>query len=179
MDWLVTAQVGMGGWGGGYASRAAEAFAFMEMSYGMPLDTDDDGVEDAFYYATDGQGDSHRKLQMWITANLALGTVRDDALVEKIYSGAAFDRSSPHLVSVSPGAPSIMVRKGVFTANATAGTLELVLATSGDADVRATLEIAAPAGWRAPGANATFVLDADVSAADDTRLDVPFVRASA
>ena len=96
-------------------------------------------------------------------------------MVEKLYAGAAFDLTAPHLVTVTPGAPKSLVRRAVFEANATAGVLRLVLATSGDADVAVSLEIAAPVGWRAPGANATFAVAATVSA-NGTTLDVPFSR---
>ena len=180
------APVGMGGWDGGHEDRVKGAFEYMEGLYGTPIDTDDDGIADGYYYNTDvaptGPKHLHKHLRMWATANLALGTVVDDATTARLYDGSLAREalSQPHLRKVTPSAPVALVRKAIFTVTGHNGTLELILTTPRSEGVKGcVLTIAVPGGWvRAEKADGVleeieFELSIDVSA-NDTKVSVPF-----
>ena len=185
------APAALGGWSGLHRDRVGSAFAFMEGTYGTPIDTDEDGLDDGWYYQTDGHGDTHAKDQMWATGGLGLGMARSDEVVSGLYSGALMKRvlSRPHLVSVMPAAPAALVRRAVFDTSASHanGTLRLTLAVGGAKPLRGVaLTIAAPAGWRRADGGAagdlhgaaplTFKMSVDLSATNDTAVEVAFVR---
>ena len=176
----------LGGWTGLYAQRVADAFAYMEHTFGTAIDTDKDGVSDAWYYHTNLINGTHNE-QGWATANLFAGMARDDRVVTSIYDGELAKRtlSQPHLVSVAPGAPAVLVRRAVFDLDgsngvdgSTGGTLKLTLRASGTKTVKeAKLTLAVPEGWQrkshGPG---PFTIDVDVSAVTDVVVDLPFVK---
>ena len=130
---------------------------------------------------------------MWATGGLGLGMARSDEVVSGLYSGALMKRvlSRPHLVSVMPAAPAALVRRAVFDTSASHanGTLRLTLAVGGAKPLRGVaLTIAAPAGWRRADGGAagdlqlhgaaplTFKMSVDLSATNDTAVEVALVR---
>ena len=186
------APAALGGWQGAHSDRVSDAFAHMEATYGKAVDSDGDGVDDSWMYATDvgAEGDKFT-LQMWATAALALGTARDTSVLASIYDGslAKEARAKPHLLSLSPAAPVALVRRAVFSEEGGGeGSLQLELASSSDHDVNCTLTIATPAGWErveaappaAPprGAPTTFEQTLRIGASAGAALELKFRRSS-
>jgi hypothetical protein len=159
------APAALGGWTGPHARRVRDAFAYMEAQYGRAIDTDGDGVDDAYLYDTDGKPDesTHNQtsyLRMWATANLALGTSFDAHSIASLYDGSATRAaaSRPHLAHLVPAAPRALVRRAVFSAEADGetGTLQILLTSSSPEGTRGVrLTIAVPRGWRRSSEGAT------------------------
>lgn len=179
------APAALGGWNGNYADRVAAAFTYMEGTYGTPLDTDGDGVDDAWYYHTDPNPDTGYLDQMWATGGVGIGMARDDQVVADLYSGALMKRalSRPHLISVTPAAPAALVRRAVFESDANGdGTLHLTLTIGGVESLDGVeLTIGVPSGWRRANASAhapTFSMGVKISNVSDTSVGIAFVQGS-
>lgn len=182
----------LGGWGGKYASRVEGAILHMEHTYGEAIDTDADGVEDAFHYRIDKKvaGSLSHGQEMWATANLAISMARNDAVVSSVYDGSLMmrARAQPHLETVTPGAPKALVRRAVFETKSDGdgdGTLRLALTTAAAAAVEGVeLMIAVPAGWKRAGEEAgggasaptSFVMHVDIPADRDVEVKLPFEK---
>jgi hypothetical protein len=106
---------------------------------------------------------------------------RHDSIVRAIYNGTLTTSalSRPHLVSVTPGAPTALVRRAVFNGDDKKGVLELRLTSVAEEGVRSVkLLISAPGGWQRNGATTkegSFTMTVDVRA-NNTDVSVPFQK---
>lgn len=124
-------------------TRRKSALRYMDFHYGNTADLDGDGMADAYFYNASNDGTS-----MWVTANMALGSIDDSAsLLRSLFgpdSPPLLARKMPHLHHVSPGISTMWVRSARFD-NSTS-TLRFVLSPKGHGHVDATAIVAADNG---------------------------------
>jgi len=145
------APAALGGFRGDSAGRVRDAFTYMERHFGSALDTDGDGVADAYMYDTDADNASVR---MWATANLAIATSMDDELLASVYDGDLFARAlaRPHLDSMLPPPPVTLVRRAIF--DDAASSLSITLTATARAS-SPRLVVRVPSGYVPRNASAS------------------------